>query len=101
MQTVSTQYGTSAQTNHDRPERCRRDRTITIEMTWEYILGRYSVVPPGLITNLNPVSSFPNTAPALKFPLQKDAAPIPNALGDGKHRTGTGNPVKTRQCNML
>ena len=37
-QTVSTQCGTSAQTNHDRPERCRRDRTITIEMTWAYIL---------------------------------------------------------------
>ena len=37
-QTVSTLCGTSAQTNHDRPERCRRDRTITIEMTWAYIL---------------------------------------------------------------
>ena len=36
-QTVSTQCGTSAQTNHDRPERCRRDRTIIIEMRWAYI----------------------------------------------------------------
>ena len=37
-------------------------------------------------------SPLPNPTPALKFPLAKDAAPIPNAfLGDEEWGMGIGN----------
>ena len=43
----------------------------------------------------------PKSRPRSQIPLPKDAAPIPNAfLGDEEWGMGTGNPVKTRQCNM-
>ena len=54
----------------------------------------------------------PKSRPRSQIPLPKDAAPIPNAfLGDEEwgmgtrngewgRGMGTGNPVKTRHCNM-